>query len=120
MIEQFERRLLLSAELRDGVMVITGTEGNDRILVSLEATGVEANVNGVVEGVWALRKIQRIEIAALGGKDVVEVRGTSHDENDLTVHDPGVDLPAWIEGAAGNDLLIGGGGNDTLVGGSGR
>jgi Ca2+-binding RTX toxin-like protein len=119
MFESLEHRWFLTASLRGDVVTINGTENNDDIQIVITPVGVEAQVNGVVEGVWALWKIQRFNINGLGGKDFIFVHPTQTSRSGVVT--VGIDsVPAWIEGGAGNDVIIGGGGNDTLVGGSGR
>ena len=119
MIERLEHRVVLTASLEGGIATIVGTDGNDDVLVAIAAAGVEVRVNGVVEATWAYRKLKRLDIHALGGKDRVEVRGSTLNDLDGLLTQ-GVDVPCWIEGAGGNDLVIGGGGGDTIVGGAGR
>lgn len=68
---------------------------------------------------------ERIIVYALGGNDVVEVRGNVTRSvfifggagHDRLVGGRGNDL---LVGGAGSDVLIGGAGNDVLIGGSGR
>src|SRR5439155_27188283 len=94
LLEHIESRRLLTASFAHGVATILGTTGNDDIQVVLTPAGVEAHVNGMVEGLWALRKITRLEIAGFAGKDFIWVHATSTTRRGVVT--PGIDLvTAW-------------------------
>ena len=93
--------------LFNGDLLITGTSGNDRILVTmnLARTSVLVRINGVLAGTFPLADITgRIVINALDGNDVVLVAAT-------------VPVGADVAGGAGRDRLVGGRGHDRIDGG---
>jgi Ca2+-binding RTX toxin-like protein len=90
-------------------VTVEGTNGNDVILVSGDAsgtsvTGLHARVN--ITGAEAAN--DRLVVNALDGDDVVAAQGLAASAIQLTAN-----------GGNGNDVLIGGAGNDTLIGGPG-
>jgi hypothetical protein len=115
------------------VLHVRGTDRNDQIDIRETDDGlVVVKVNGVTrtyEGVTA------IHVDALGGNDVVRLRGLTVDTlveggcgNDnldaSAVHVARVELRGGrgnddLRGGAGDDRLLGGSGNDTIRGGAG-
>lgn len=109
-----------------GTLTVTGTEGNDTIVVRQGPTTI--TVDGVP---YPRAGIARVVITAGGGDDVVHDRsgfgaiiygGTGND----TIHGYGGDDRIFggsgddtIYGYGGNDVIWGGGGTDTLDGGAG-
>lgn len=101
---------------RDDVIVLGGTNGNDKINVTQNSDGsINVNVNGKVTR-YSEEEAKRLVIDAGKGDDEVTV-----DEN--------VAIGMHIAGGEGNDVLKGGAGNDvmfdyygktTLVGGAGN
>ncbi len=105
--EQLEPRVLLSFALAGGVLTITGTTGNDSVVLSQNPSGLRVSDNGIVSPGFAVRKIKSI-VMDLGAGD------------DLGSFKPGVAaIPATLLGGDGNDALTGGGGNDSIDGGTG-
>ncbi|HEV2292275.1 MAG TPA: hypothetical protein VGR35_00370, partial [Tepidisphaeraceae bacterium] len=71
------RRLTLAdlAELRGGELFVTGTAGNDHIIIERVRDRLWVNVNGIVEGFNAA-DVQFLSISGLGGDDdVVDTSG---------------------------------------------
>lgn len=105
----------------DGTLSILGTDEGDTVLVGRNASGdvtvlASFNPEPSTPLVFAASAVARL---------VIEVRGG----DDLVVVAPGVALPTYIDGGAGDDLLsggsggavvVGGDGNDVLTGGGGR
>jgi Ca2+-binding RTX toxin-like protein len=97
-------------------MVITGTAGNDHIVINPgNVPGqVVAKVNGTV--VAEFSPTRRIVVFGGQGDDDIQVAGS-------------IAIPVWLygeggddrlKGGAGHDLLFGGDGDDLIVGGNGR
>jgi Ca2+-binding RTX toxin-like protein len=87
-------------------LVIRGTSANDFIMVVPNGRhGLKVTVNGTVLGTFA--PTSRIVVYGLAGNDTIKVGRD-------------VDLPAWLYGGDGNDILKGGGGDDVLIGGAGN
>jgi Ca2+-binding RTX toxin-like protein len=123
-VETLETRRLLSAGpsvpapptavLVGGELRVTGTKGDDVILVSLDAsdaTKVDVNVNGSLLGSFALSDITsgNVDVRAGKGDDTVRVDETN---GLFPLH-----LVAY--GEQGNDTLVGGSADDELHGGQG-
>jgi Ca2+-binding RTX toxin-like protein len=104
--EPLERRRLMSASIVNGVLTVTGTELNDSVSISQDNARVRVNEGGRVTA-FALGRVKRIVVHALGGNDTVLGR------TNLT-------KPLVVHGGAGNDTLTGGSGNDSLLGGDGE
>ncbi len=85
---------------------LSGTAGNEQVLVSASLVDPKANVQ-------AQQYDAKIMIVANGGvaNDIIEFRANSKDELVVT--------PASLSGSAGDDILIGGAGDDVLNGDGG-
>lgn len=115
LLESLESRRLFaatagSASMMADTLLVTGTNGNDRITVAFNAdhTGVVASINGR-DTLFPLGVIRSIRVDALNGNDLVmmnEARGI-------------IGCMAWLEGGNGIDVLVGGSGPDVLIGGAG-
>jgi Ca2+-binding RTX toxin-like protein len=116
--------------VKDGVLYVIGTHGNDHLLINRDSEGFKVHADflpdsGHVRTVSA-DGIQRIEVLLGAGNDhatiagnidlPVQIDGGTGDDR-LIVSGLG---PAVLIGGDGNDVLIGGGGNDTLDGGAGN
>ena len=126
-LEPLEHRRVLSATLTDGVLLITGTDGKDCVLITQISPDdpdifIQIGHDPTVEGfmkyevfTFARAALKTIRVEAGGGDDAVAV------ERDTTERTSGIfgDLPLFIDGGAGNDTLAGGAGADTIVGGAG-
>jgi Ca2+-binding RTX toxin-like protein len=86
----------------NGVLRIAGTGAADTITVSRFGTNLV--VAGAVNGQVPIAQVSEIRIWGRGGSDV------------LTVN---VNIPAYINGGAGDDQISGGGAADLLLGGDG-
>jgi len=135
-LEKMESRCLLSATLAGGVLTITGTDGNDVVMIR---AGKKQSTLIVMEGTsddlaeatktsFDLASVTSIEVNSGAGDDVVMIHGKKRraisipavinggDGNDVLSGADGADS---ISGGAGDDKINGAGGDDTLVGGDG-
>ena len=121
-----------------GVLQIVGTDGKDKVKVKLVGGGSDGgadkqiqvtakfNVGGSHRGrdggsdggaemfFFDPDDVDRIEIHLCAGNDKAKIVGGSDGGSD-----GGLDIPALIDGGAGNDHLIGGAGDDVLIGAAG-
>lgn len=95
-------------------LFITGTQGNDVILVSQtnETNIVQVRINGVNQGEFA--PTGGVYVWGLGGDDQIIADDTFYNRESMFFGGLGND---YLVGGWGNDVLIGGDGNDTLEGG---
>ncbi|WP_145457738.1 GEVED domain-containing protein [Gimesia panareensis] len=95
-------------------LFITGTQGNDVILVSQtnETNIVQVRINGVNKGEFA--PTGGVYAWGLGGDDQIIADDTFYNRESMFFGGLGND---YLVGGWGNDVLIGGDGNDTLEGG---
>jgi Ca2+-binding RTX toxin-like protein len=86
-------------------VIIEGTNGDDAIVLSGDASEVDEFGLATQIAVKNLDSFDNLTVNALGGDDVIEASALAfgHTQN----------------GGDGNDVLIGGSGNDTLIGGAG-
>jgi Ca2+-binding RTX toxin-like protein len=100
-------------------VIINGTNGDDVILASGNATGVD--VQGLAASIHitgAEASNDHLIVNALAGDDVVEASGLGADAIQFVAN--GNDGNDVLIGGAGNDTLHGGAGNDILIGGLGQ
>ncbi len=86
-------------------LVISGTEGDDEIILEQTGDDLAVTINGGAATHHSVSLISTLTINALGGNDIVNLGG--------------VDTSAAINGGGGNDSLYGGFGDDTIRGGLG-
>ena len=103
--------------------LITGTDGDDVITISLTEAGYEMDMNGEIT-VFDPETVKQFDILAGGGHDVVTINTgvpkvyvLGGDGNDTIT---GGDFADTLTGAAGNDLIFGGGADDRIAGGAGK
>jgi len=104
-IEELDRRRLLSASLSSGTLTVTGTAADDTITLSRSGGDLVVKVRSQ-QNSFTNSQVQHINIAAGNGNDKVTIGS-------------GI-IGAYVDGGAGNDKIIGGQGNDTLLAGAGR
>jgi large repetitive protein len=115
-----------------GILYVTGTSGNDTIVIRPAAGGrLAVVVNGQVAGTFARAEVTRLRVRGLEGDDQLRVSvllavpadlyGGAGDDTlwggkrgDRLFGEAGADR---LYGRGGNDVLVGGDGNDTLRGG---
>jgi hypothetical protein len=110
-VETLEGRRMLSITILRGALNITGTAGDDTIIVSrapLRDT-LSVSINGRLNGVEEFG-LKSINVSGLGGNDTLLI-----DETNGVI-----DLPTNLAGGNGNDTLGGGSGADLLQGGRGN
>ncbi len=118
MIDTLESRRLMAATLANGVLTVTGTNGNDIIELDRK-TATELKVEiGTSEQKFDFTKITRIVVNALGGNDIVEVNQRNTIPFGVEIH--GGDGRDTIEGSLGPDKIFGESGNDVLEGRDGN
>ena len=128
-VETLENRTLLSVNLANGLLSITGTGADDKINVRAVS---ESSIRVAINKQFSLfnkADVTGIFVDAQAGNDRVEIQsggpggmalaatvlgGAGND----TIHTGSANDS--IDGGAGDDLIIGGKGDDTLVGGSGN
>jgi uncharacterized delta-60 repeat protein len=100
---------------------VTGTAGNDNILVDGTGGRLTVTVNGLRQS-FSNRTFGEVDVYSAGGDDVITVRGGvftklfGGDGNDRLTGGPGAGA---LYGGAGDDTLDGGLGADELSGGEG-
>jgi Ca2+-binding RTX toxin-like protein len=127
-IEDLEQRALLSATLSGGVLTVTGTSGNDVIMIRTGKDDAGTAQIIVTEGVatrphkGATRVAPTVtRFAAADVKSVVVNAGDGNDSVALTGRRKSpFAVNATINGGNGNDRLLAGAGNDTINGGAGN
>ncbi len=84
-------------------LIITGSSGNDSIVVKGSGSSVNVTMNG---GSATFNNVKKIAVQGGLGNDIINLGATS--------------LPSAVDGGGGFDTITGGGGADTLHGGSGN
>jgi Ca2+-binding RTX toxin-like protein len=112
--------LELGAAVVDGVLIVSGSSGNDVIKFVPKGKSRAQNatmkvfINGVNQGIFT--GVNSIKVYALAGNDFVHLAG-SIKTSATVLGDAGDDR---IKGGKGADMLVGGEGNDWLNGHQGR
>ena len=88
-----------------GRQTITGTSGDDNIIVTTNSTTLTVRLNGVSTN-YDLDDLDGLEIAGNDGNDSIDMRGSS--------------FGSYVTGGGDDDTLYGSTGNDTLTSGAGR
>lgn len=118
-LETLETRRLLSVSMQpDGVVVVTGTDGDDNVQIFANAVGAQPVLT--IE-VWSTDggEVVNLPLSTVSGIQVDGLAGNDRLFVDRT-YDPDMAVPVTLFGGAGDDVLIGGAGIDLLVGGSGN
>lgn len=102
-----------TAQVQGGTLRITGDGASDTLVLQLQAGApdvleVDVGGDGTVEHSFDRNTFTAIDVNAGGGEDTVRIVGFFPDE------------AVTINGAAGDDTLIGGIGDQTLIGGPGN
>jgi uncharacterized protein GlcG (DUF336 family) len=106
-VEVLEDRLAPStASLSGGVLMVNGTAGPDRLVITTNAAMNQILVenSGAIIGDFATGTVNSIDVFSGNGNDYVNISSA-------------VKQPALIVGGTGKDILIGGGGPTTIQGG---
>src|SRR5262245_3091662 len=99
----------VSAVLKDGNVVITGSRDNDVVAIGMDRT--EEHLTVMAGGK---------RIGTFNAVDVATIEFTGFAGNDRVTVSPLVTANTILDGGAGNDMLIGGSGNNIILGGSGN
>lgn len=131
--ESLERRQMLSAnaQFEDGVLLITGSEKADKIIISAGTGFGSVVVRGVGRRAVTISGVDEIVINSRGGNDDIRIGSNIFDTGgaliSVTVNAgngndrvEGGDGDDDISGGLGNDNLRGRGGNDEISGGGGN
>lgn len=105
--EELPRRTHLSASLRSGTLIITGTDRGEAITVSLSGSNLKVSQSGQGDRLFPRSEVRRIGADLRGGSD--RFRFASN----LTI-------PTTVAGGTGNDTIYTGAGNDVVRPGTGR
>lgn len=139
-VESLESRTLMSVSLEQGVLTLTGTDGNDRITVGVgsrrvthvdwrgrwrvlqraRVSFVEVQVNEEVRR-FRVGRIDRVVVHAGAGDDTVVVGG-DYETNVPVQRGPRLQpmaVDAVVHGGDGADFIVGGRGKDRLFGEAG-
>jgi hypothetical protein len=100
----------------DGTLVVRGTPFADTIALRVSAADanqleIDDGNDGTADATVDLRTFSNIEVAAVGGDDVVKLDTANGAFTTAK--------PTLVLGGSGNDTLIGGNGPETFLGGSG-
>ena len=110
-----------ASQLVGAELLVTGTEGDDHIIVERVRQNLFVNVNGIVERFNAA-DVQFLSVSGLGGDDdivnasAIPATVSGGDGADTLWGGVG---PDELRGFGGNDVLRGGDGEDILFGGTG-
>lgn len=108
-LDQLERRTLFAGGVMSttapGTLLIDGTESADVLSLRYRGPRLQVRLNGALQN-FVAREVQRIEIQALDGNDIVDWSSIA--------------IPTYINAGLGNDLVYGGSGNDSLTGAAGK
>jgi hypothetical protein len=102
------------ASLSGGALTVSGTSGDDDIILQTSGGYLTATLNGVTSAPFALSSITSIDVEAGAGNDIVTL--TAGVPGSSVQGGPGADT---IQGGSGNDTLGGGKGGDFILGGPG-
>src|SRR5882672_4379119 len=135
-IERLEPRQLLSAvNISGGAIIVTGSNGNDSLTISLSPGNKKIAINywevahpqAAIFKIIKAKGIKKIQIDMRGGNDSAGVGvgklnikinikgGAGNDEIGADVK-----RGAVLDGGDGDDAITGGPGNDHLIGGAGN
>jgi Ca2+-binding RTX toxin-like protein len=107
-----------------GNLIINGTNGADRIVLSSGLNGLQARINNVLQPAMSPEG-GTVKIYGFGNNDNITVQSNvaysveiyGGEGNDYIAGGTQSDL---LDGGAGNDRILGGNGDDTLLGGDGN
>jgi hypothetical protein len=100
------RRLLTSFADADGNLTVTGTDGNDTIVLNVRSGQLQVFLNGDPDGSFDNSAVTSVSVSGVDGDDQITIES-------------GV-IGSRVNGNTGNDTLIGGEGDDTLDGDEGN
>ncbi len=90
MLENLEKRHLLSSTLVGGLLTVTGSNSNDTIGLAIDRLNIKVVQTGAAAKTFTTAAVQKILINALNGNDKVTVGSTSHhDSGERSTKEPG-------------------------------
>ena len=109
-LESLHSRALPSATLAGGVLTVTGTDGNDLLVVrqlagAISVRGMQIDVGGTFQSSVPAASVTAVDVNALGGNDRVRLSTLR--------------IGATVDAGTGNDSVSGGLGDDSIQGGDG-
>src|SRR4051794_24712766 len=121
--EPLERRVLLSASLKSGVLKVNGSNGSDTISISLRNHKYTVTINSVA-ATFNPKSVRSLTVRGNNGNDRITVSGpikatttiNAGDGNDIV---QGSNAAEQIIGGTGDDSIRGGNGDDTIRGDDG-
>lgn len=96
----------VDAGVSNGLLTVRGTKAANNMKVTLSGDNLVAEVDGETKS-FPASSVSKIRVLGLDGHDTILIGST-------------VNLPARLDGGAGNDKLTGSSGKDTLYGGDGK
>ncbi len=107
LLEQLERRQLLSSSLSGGVLYVYGTPSADTIGLRIVGSKIRVSQTGAADKDFTSSLATRIRVYSYAGNDTVTIASS-------------ISKPAVIYGGTGNDTVKSGGGKDSIYGGDGE
>jgi hypothetical protein len=102
--ESLEHRRLFAVTVTNGVLTVDGTDAADAVALTQRGSILTVRVNAERTAV-SVADVDAITVNALGGNDRISLGK--------------LDIPATIDGGAGNDRITGGRADDVITGGDG-
>ena len=124
-IEALERRQLLSADVVDGTLVVTGSAGPDRIRLYNDIGPDGPVIVVYIDRLLAGAPPEQYAVPADGVRSILVRAGAGDDDVDLVsaptrpTSGP-ISLPTRIDAGLGDDRAAGGRGRDFIIGGFGE
>ncbi|MDB5319118.1 MAG: hlyA 3 [Phycisphaerales bacterium] len=115
-LEQLESRRLMSATLIDGVLTLKGTQSDDSIYVYRSyASNYDYSWKLYVD--FSIQNVMILDVSQV--REIHVDAGDGNDRVEIGLDWAPLDIPATINGGAGNDSIYGSNANDVIFGGSG-
>ncbi|MCP3693533.1 MAG: hypothetical protein GY917_15135, partial [Planctomycetaceae bacterium] len=128
-MESLEGRQLMAADigLHHGILNVRGTQQDDVIKMDQVQVGQSNQENSIIKVSVANKRGRVLKAAQFDGRAVKKIKAYGFNGHDRIVNR--TDIPSYLNGGKGNDVLQGGVaadkvfgsyGNDTLIGGGGN
>jgi Ca2+-binding RTX toxin-like protein len=124
-LDKLEPRRLFSATVVDGMLVVVGTNGPDRIVMWEDEGATGPVIVGFVDALLFGRPPETFEVPAEGVRSILVRALAGNDTVDLFDAPVGpssnsTSLPSRIDAGLGKDVVTGGVGRDVIFGGFGN